>query len=201
MTHCLLIAVGGNKPLKENDLITQMRQCVSLLVSDARLSLMATSGLYSTAPLGCTGRQPRFLNAVLRCSSRMPPAELLRGLKRIERLAGRRQRGRNAARPLDLDVIDLGGRTIGWPRRRPGPPPSAGLPGTYRPGARPWLVLPHPHVQQRRFVLEPLLDVAPRWHHPVLKASARQLLARLPRPPGAIRRVLDSSWLSCDKSV
>ncbi len=202
MTQRLLLAIGGNSPILYSDLIRELGQSVSCALFDMRLSLIAASSLYSTAPLGCPGRQPRYLNAVLLCDSSLPPAQLLRGLKKSEKLAGRRVRGINAPRPLDLDIIDLGGRVTGWPTRGRSPRPKNRF-GIKRIGKvhrepRAWLTLPHPALHKRRFVLEPLAEVAPHWHHPVLKVPVSRLLARLPRRPGEIQRTLDSRWLSCE---
>jgi 2-amino-4-hydroxy-6-hydroxymethyldihydropteridine diphosphokinase len=202
MTQCLLLAVGGNFLNPYSDLSASMRHGVSSALRHLQLSLVAASSLYSTAPVGCPGRQPRYLNAVLLCRCKVAPAKLLRGLKRIEREAGRRARGINAPRPLDFDILDLGGRVMGWPRRsmrlvqssRPGVKRS----GRARREPRAWLTLPHPELHRRRFVLQPLAEVAPHWQHPVLKVTVRRLLARLPRRPGEIERTLDSSWLSCE---
>jgi 2-amino-4-hydroxy-6-hydroxymethyldihydropteridine diphosphokinase len=128
----------------------------------------------------------------------------------LELEAGRRNRGRNAARPLDLDLIDMGGRVVGSTAVRPQAGHNLGVWAARRRNgrmsrtdvaARGFLTLPHPLMHKRRFVLEPMLDVAPDWFHPVLKVSARQLLARLPKRPGEIRRALDSGWLSCDKQT
>jgi 2-amino-4-hydroxy-6-hydroxymethyldihydropteridine diphosphokinase len=69
-------------------------------------------------------------------------------------------------RPLDIDVLDLGGRRLNWPAR-----------GRKRRG----LVLPHPLLHERAFVLIPLLEVAPHWSHAVLGVRAKTLLARLGR--------------------
>ncbi len=202
MTQRLLLAVGGNSPLFYSDLTRDLGQSVSCALFDMRLSLIAASSLYSTAPMGCPGRQSRYLNAVLLCGCSLPPAQLLRGLKKIEKGAGRRVRGINSPRPLDLDIIDLGGRVTGWPLRGRSPRRTK-RPGVKRSGVahrepRAWLTLPHPALHKRRFVLQPLAEVAPHWYHPVLKAPVSRLLARLPKRPGDIQRALDSQWLSCD---
>lgn len=75
-------------------------------------------------------------------------------------------RTRWSARPLDIDIIDHGGRVANWPA-----PTRTGSP----------LVLPHPFAHLRGFVLVPLAEIAPWWRHPILGLSARELLARNPR--------------------
>jgi 2-amino-4-hydroxy-6-hydroxymethyldihydropteridine diphosphokinase len=145
------------------------------------------SRIFSTAPLG-PGRQERYLNAVVLVASPPPPAALLRSLKRLERRAGRRLSSRVwRPRPLDIDILDYGGKQIGWPPRRR-------MPGR--------LVLPHPEMHRRAFVLVPLLDVAPAWRHPVLGLGARALLARIARKDVAdVRQTLDFQRLACDKLI
>lgn len=170
-----------------------MRAGVQALLATGGIDLVAVSSLYTTRPLGGAGRQPAYLNAAICVESRLSPGQLLRLLKRIERKAGRRPRGLDAARPLDLDVIDMGGRRIGGPRASR---PSLGAVGR---GPRGWLTLPHPEMHKRLFVLEPLAEIAPHWFHPVYRVPVVRLLERLSRPPGSIRRTLDSQWLSCDK--
>ncbi len=214
MTHRLLVAIGGNSSRNINEIAETLRQGASLLTILGNLKLEATSPLYETAPSGCPGRQPPYLNGLISYRSSISLTAILRLCKTIERKAGRRKRGINAARPLDLDLIDFGGRCIGSRAMRPcpRPVPPAGrtkkrdvTPKTtvrtagYSRMPRSWLTLPHPEMHRRRFVLEPLADIAPNWHHPIHKRTVRQLLARLPRPPGSIRRALDSQWFSCDK--
>lgn len=213
MTQRLLIALGGNSSGKINTIVRILRQGASLLTNRGNLELVTASPLYSTAPAGCSSRQPHYLNALLSCRSSLTLVGLLRLCQSIEREAGRRKRGINAARPLDIDLIDFGGRCVGSRAMRPrsGPLPVGGAKyrcaryrttvptAKYSRAPRAWLTLPHPEMHRRRFVLEPLADIAPHWRHPVLKRTARQLLAGLPRPPGSILRVLDSEWLSCDK--
>jgi 2-amino-4-hydroxy-6-hydroxymethyldihydropteridine diphosphokinase len=121
------------------------------------------SAFFRTKPVG-GGRQPDYLNAVAVTAARLPPAALLRLVKGLERKAGRRAGRPQGPRPLDIDILDYGGRRLGWP-------------GRGRRRAR--LVLPHPEAHRRAFVLVPLAQVAPHWRHPVLGASARALLDRL----------------------
>jgi 2-amino-4-hydroxy-6-hydroxymethyldihydropteridine diphosphokinase len=108
---------------------------------------------------------PDFLNAVVLIRAEMAVGSLLRHLKYIERRAGRRVRARWSARPLDIDIIDHGGRVMNWPvPTLPGGP----------------LVLPHPLMHVRGFVLAPLAEVAPWWRHPVLGLTAEEMLDRNP---------------------
>jgi 2-amino-4-hydroxy-6-hydroxymethyldihydropteridine diphosphokinase len=139
-------------------------------LSQAGVRIVRASQLYSTAPVG-PGRQSRYLNAVVVAATPLPPAALLRALKRIERRAGRRRGRRWGPRPLDIDILQYGAKRIGWPPR------------WREPGG---LILPHPEMHRRAFVLVPLLEVAPRWRHPVLGLQARALLRRL-----ALREVAD----------
>lgn len=181
MTRPVLIALGANIPLHNSCLIENLRHGASLIQTCGNLRITKMSGVYSTAPADTTGRQPRYVNAVIEASCPMPPGQLLRCLKRIEREAGRRQRGLNAPRPLDLDILDYRGQCLGSRRPR--------TRGQAKRQSRPILVLPHPELHRRRFVLEPLLEIRPHWVHPALGRSARQLVSRLPRPPGSITRL------------
>jgi len=132
-------------------------------LSAAGLVVVRSSSLYATAPVG-VGRQPRYLNAVVAVEASVAPSELLRIVKRIERGAGRRLGRHWGPRPLDIDVLSHGKLRIGKPL------------GRRRSGA---LLLPHPEIHKRAFVLLPLLEIAPSWRHPQLGVGAATLLARL----------------------
>ena len=121
-----------------------------------------SSALIETAPLGAIA-QPNFLNGAARVSTRMTPQELLARLREIERAAGRLPGRRWGPRPLDLDLLDYHGLRL----------------------AGGGLILPHPEVANRPFVLVPIAEIAPRWRHPVSGETAARLLGRLPESPGA----------------
>ena len=158
----LLLALGANRDGAWGDPRKNLARALSELQA-AGVTIVRVSHLYRTPPVG-SGRQPSYLNAVAVASSALGPTSLLRLLKRLERRAGRRVRPPLQPRPLDIDILDLGGRRLNWP-----------APGRKRRG----LVLPHPLLHQRAFVLVPLLEIAPHWLHPVLGVHVRTLLARL----------------------
>lgn len=180
----LVIALGSNSAGKWGAAQDNLRQSISRLQA-AGVIFRRISGVYSTTPQG-PGLQSRYLNAVAVAETVLPPAKVLRLFKRIERDAGRRRGLRNGPRPLDLDLVDYGGRRIGWPRGS---------------GRRPDLVLPHPEMHRRSFVLVPLVEIYPGWRHTVLGLSARQLNARVRKAPREIEPVLDSGWASCQKNI
>lgn len=124
----------------------------------------ACSPWYESAPVP-ESDQPWFANAVALVETEREPEFVLDWLLLVEERFGRVRGERNAARTLDLDLIDYDGLILDTPR----------------------LVLPHPRMHQRRFVLAPLCDLAPGWRHPILGIDAAALLARLP-PGQPVRR-------------
>ena len=121
--------------------------------------VISRSSLYETAPVGMT-EQPAFINAAAALRTVDPPETLLERLLAVERDFGRDRRGSTPKGPrtLDLDLLLVDGMIVSTPA----------------------LTLPHPALAERRFVLEPLAEIAPELRHPHLHATMRELLAALP---------------------
>ena len=115
------------------------------------------SSVFETEPVDA-GSQPWFLNIALEAKTQLSPGTLLERCLAIELEEGRSRPYPNAPRTLDLDILLYGDRIIHTPR----------------------LTIPHPRMVTRRFVLEPLAEIAPDLCHPVLKKTIRALLAACP---------------------
>ena len=151
----VLLALGSNLG-QRIDHLRAARQALA-----TRVTIGATSPIYETEPLYVT-EQPAFLNMVLRGDVGLSPEELLAFIKKTERDLGRAASVRFGPRVIDIDIIDYDGRQL----------------------QRPDLVIPHPRVHERAFVLRPLADVAPRWSLPRSGKTALQLLRTLPDKQG-----------------
>jgi 2-amino-4-hydroxy-6-hydroxymethyldihydropteridine diphosphokinase len=112
--------------------------------------------------------QPDFVNAAAAVKAAIPPAALLSVLKKIEAKAGRKPTRRWGPRVLDLDIIDYQRRIINWPKDE-----------VFSPKHKSDLILPHPQIHRRPFVLQPLGEIAPHWHHPVYGQTTAYFLTRL----------------------
>lgn len=145
----------------------QFATALDHLLADGTLALVACSSLYRTAPWGRVD-QPQFLNAVVVLSGEPDPEAMLRRLQAAELAGGRRRDGGQwGPRTIDLDLLAFEGR--------------AGEFGE--------LVLPHPRIADRAFVLVPLVEIAPRLEV-AAGLSAEQALARLPdRDRAGVQRV------------
>jgi 2-amino-4-hydroxy-6-hydroxymethyldihydropteridine diphosphokinase len=121
-------------------------------------AVVQCSRWYLSEPVPPSG-QPWFVNGVVALETALAPMALLDNLLALEARFGRRRTVRNAARVLDLDLLDYAGLQYASER----------------------LMLPHPRLHERRFVLAPLAEIAPSWHHPVLALGAAELLAGLPQ--------------------
>lgn len=120
-------------------------------------SITCQSAIYETAPWGITD-QPAFLNQVLEITTSLLPEDLLRIILNIEHDLGRVRYERWGARVIDIDILYFGQTVMDSAR----------------------LTLPHPRIQDRRFVLAPLAEIAPDFIHPVLQKTSSQLLEQCP---------------------
>ena len=126
--------------------------------------VVAVSSFYETEPVELTA-QPWFLNCALRLETEKTPGQLLEGILAIEQEMGRRREQKKGPRNIDIDILLFGDATI----------EAQGL------------TIPHPAMHERRFVLEPLAEIAPEARHPVLKKTVRELRDALP-PGQTVRR-------------
>ncbi|HLJ63536.1 MAG TPA: 2-amino-4-hydroxy-6-hydroxymethyldihydropteridine diphosphokinase [Stellaceae bacterium] len=154
----ILIGLGANIPSAPSipPQATLARALEALEEEGVRV--LARSRWYRSAPVPISD-QPWFINAVAAVATELSPAPLMALLHRIEARFGRVRRQRNEARPLDLDLLAYGTRV------------ETGEGG---------LILPHPRLENRAFVLLPLAEIAPEWRHPVSDAAISSLIAALP---------------------
>jgi 2-amino-4-hydroxy-6-hydroxymethyldihydropteridine diphosphokinase len=125
------------------------------------LHVVKASTLITTAPFGVVN-QPDFVNAVAWIDTALSAHGLIRKLHAIEHQAGRIRGKRWGPRTLDLDILDYHG-LIKRPKNK----------------RQKELVLPHPGIASRRFVLEPIAEIAPQWLHPITHDSAKSMIQKL----------------------
>ncbi|MBI1418659.1 MAG: 2-amino-4-hydroxy-6-hydroxymethyldihydropteridine diphosphokinase [Limimaricola sp.] len=171
-----LIALGANAASAEGGPEDTLRAAIAEL-AEATGETPTVSHLYRT-PAFPPGAGPDFVNAALRLETTLAAPDLLALLHRIEAAHGRERKVRWGQRSLDLDLIALGDAVLpdvaGWRRWHD-------LDAAAQPVQAPdRLILPHPRLQDRAFVLVPLADVAPDWRHPVLGLSVAQMMAARP---------------------
>jgi len=159
MPQLVYLSLGSNVGDRE----AQLRDALARLGAAGRV--VALSSVYETEPVELTG-QPWFLNCAVALETEKSPEELMTAILDIEQEMGRRRVLRKGPRSIDIDILLFGGTIMDSTE----------------------LTIPHPAMHQRRFVLEPLAEIAPELQHPVLKKTIRELLDALP-PGQAVRRV------------
>ena len=167
----IIIALGANLDGSFGTPEVTLRKVPRRLAAHG-VETITASGIYETAPIG-PATQGRYFNAVISVKTALMPARLLAVLKAMELEAGRRPARRWSARPLDLDLIAYNRLVAGWTRPQPA---TADIP---RSAVRGELVLPHPSLHLRPFVVGPLLEIAPLWHHPLTGETAFTIWRRL----------------------
>jgi 2-amino-4-hydroxy-6-hydroxymethyldihydropteridine diphosphokinase len=147
-----LILLGSNQGDRQQFLAEARRQ---LKAGAGRIK--KESAVYETAAWGLQD-QPAFLNQVLLLETALKPEALLKEINRIEKALGRVREIKWAARVIDIDILYYDELVLQTPR----------------------LHIPHPHLQDRRFTLLPVVEIAPDWVHPVFQKTNRTLLAECP---------------------
>ncbi|MBT3170209.1 MAG: 2-amino-4-hydroxy-6-hydroxymethyldihydropteridine diphosphokinase [Rhodospirillaceae bacterium] len=169
----IFIALGANLETErygppERGLQAALRRLQEMEANPGR-----RSSWYRSAPVPAAS-QPWFINGVAELDCHLSPAALMALLLSVEAEFGRRRSVPNAARVLDLDLIDFGGKILEKSADNDGPA----------------LQLPHPRLAERAFVLLPLAEIAPNWRHPINRRHIDDLIADLP-PDQQIERIED----------
>jgi 2-amino-4-hydroxy-6-hydroxymethyldihydropteridine diphosphokinase len=162
MKKLVYLSLGSNLGDREE----YLREAISRLRNLGVISQI--SAFYETQPVEVQTEQPWFLNCALAMETELAPLEFLSRMLAAERLMGRIRKEPKGPRTIDIDILLFGNDVLDTPE----------------------LTVPHPAMHQRRFVLEPLAEIAPTVVHPVLKRTVRELLNSLASDSGLVNKPL-----------
>ncbi len=164
--NSVFIGLGSNL----NNRSSRINEAIELLSKNEFLHFCSISSFYETEPVG-VGPQPAYLNAVAKFSCTSTSDHLLELILEIEKKMGRIREKKGSPRIIDLDILLFGSSVL----------------------KTPLLEIPHPRMHERRFVLEPLAEIAPNIFHPVLRKTARELLELVVENKFWVKRIEDDS--------
>jgi 2-amino-4-hydroxy-6-hydroxymethyldihydropteridine diphosphokinase len=159
----VFLSLGSNLGDRAANLRTALDQLGELGTVDA------VSSFYETEPVELAA-QPWFLNCAAKLATEKMPRQLIAGILAIEQSMGRQRRQKNGPRIIDIDILLFGTSVIDVPS----------------------LTVPHPKLHERRFVLEPLVEIAPDVRHPVFKRTMRELRDALAAGQ-TVRRIVETN--------
>ena len=158
--HVAYIGFGSNI----GDRLAYIQSAIHALSKTEGITLQRISSVYKTDPIGYE-TQAQFLNGAAAIQTHLPPLSLLHILKDIETTIGRQHRIRWGPREIDLDILIYGDMCLQTEK----------------------LVIPHPEMHRRRFVLAPLAEIAPDLVHPIFQETVQTLLERLADEKSALK--------------
>ncbi len=152
----IYIGIGSNLNGKNNE--TPLQNCKKALVElKKEVNICKISSWYKSEPIPVSN-QPWFINGVIEISTDKSSLDLLEFILSIEKVFGRVREKKNEARILDLDIIDYKKKILYIKNK---------------------LIIPHPRMHERSFVLQPLSELNPKWMHPIKKKGIKELIRNL----------------------
>ncbi len=148
--NSIYLAIGSNLGNKKNNI-----EKAKFILSQNNVMILKSSSFYES-PSWPNPTFPKFLNIVLKINTNLKPLKLLDLCKKIESQLGRKKTSRNSPRVCDIDILDYNKKVM-----------------------KNGLVLPHPRLHTRNFVILPLFEISKDWSHPILKYSIKRLLTSL----------------------